>query len=88
MLKELRKTVIRNVDHWYKDLESIKSNQSKSDNSITKMKTELKTVNSKLNNVEERISDLEDRITEITQSEQQTDKWKKMKATYEIYGLI
>lgn len=46
MLKKLRKAIIRNADHWHKDLESIKRRQSKLDNSITKMKTELKTVNS------------------------------------------
>lgn len=46
MLKELRKAFIRNADHWHKDLENIKRSQSKLDNQITKMKTELKTVNS------------------------------------------
>ena len=38
MLKELRKAIIRDVDHWLKDLESIKRSHSKSDKSITKMK--------------------------------------------------
>ena len=52
------------------------------------MKTYLKAINSKINNVEERISDLENRIMETTQSEQQTDKRKRMKATYETYGII
>ena len=44
-----------------------------------------------LSDTEEHISDLEDRIMEITQSEQQTEGplfKKKMKATYEIYGII
>ena len=36
------------------------------------------------------MSDLDDRITEITQSEQQTERKmkKKLKATYEIYGIM
>lgn len=42
MLKELRKAIFRDVDHWLKDLESIKRSQSKSDNSITKMKNRAK----------------------------------------------
>lgn len=42
MLKELRKAIIRDVDHWLKDLESIKRSHSKSDNSITKMKNRAK----------------------------------------------
>ena len=46
-------------------------------------------MNSQLNDKEEHIRDLEDRIMEITQSEQQTDKWKKKKkAKYETYGII
>ena len=53
MLKELRKTINRNADHSNKELESIKKSQSKLDNSIAKMKTELKAISSKLNSVEE-----------------------------------
>lgn len=41
MLKKLR-AIIRDVDHWPKDLESIKRSQSKSDNSITKMRNRAK----------------------------------------------
>ena len=53
MLKELRKTINRNVDHCNKELETIKRSQSKLDNSISEVKTELKAINSKLKNVEE-----------------------------------
>ena len=53
MLKELRKVSYRNVDHCKKEMETIKRSQSELDNSISKMKTELKTINSKLNNAEE-----------------------------------
>ena len=64
-------------------------NQSKLDNSITKIKTNLEAMNSKVNDTEDQTSDLEDRIIEIIQSEQQTERqMKKLKATYEIYGII
>ena len=64
-------------------------NQSKLDNSITKIKTNLEAMNSKVNDTEDQTSDLEDRIIEIIQSEQQTERqMKKLKATYEIYWII
>ena len=89
MLKELTKAMDRSADYCYKELEAIKRSQSKLGSSIAKMKTELKTIDSKLNNAEELICDLQDRIMEITRSEQQTGRqMKKMKATYETYGII
>ena len=45
MLKELRKTIDRNVDHCNKELETIKKSQSKLDNSLAKMKTKPKAIN-------------------------------------------
>ena len=64
-------------------------NQSKLDNSITKIKTNVEAMNSKVNDTEDQTSNLEDRIIEIIQSEQQTERqMKKLKATYEIYGII
>ena len=54
MLKELRKAIDRNEDHCNKELETIKRSQSKLDNPIAEMKTELKAINSKLNNAEEK----------------------------------
>ena len=39
------------------------------------MKNILEEINSRLSDTEECISDLEDRIVEITQSEQQKEKW-------------
>lgn len=41
-----------------------------------------------MNNIEEHKSDLKDGIVEITQSEKQTEKMLKMKATYEICRII
>ena len=74
MLTELRNIFKRNADHCNKELETIKMNQSKIDNSVTEIKTNLETMNSRLNDTEEQISDLEDRIMEIIQSEQQTER--------------
>ena len=51
------------------ELEIIKMNQSKLDNSITKIKTNVEAMNSKVNDTEDQTSDLEDRIIEIIQSE-------------------
>ena len=74
MLKELRKSIVRNADHCDKELELIKRSQSKLDNSIAEIKTELNAIKTRLNNAEKWICDLEDRIMEITQSEQQKEK--------------
>ena len=62
MLKELRKIIDRNADSCNKELETIKRNQSKLDNSIAKIKNNLESMNSILNNVEGQISNPEDRI--------------------------
>ena len=42
MLTDLRKIIKRDTDHCNKELETTKMNQSKTDNSIAKMKTNLK----------------------------------------------
>ena len=77
MIKQLRKIIDIKADHCNKELEIIKRSQSKLDSSTAKIKTSLKAVNNRLNDAEKWISDLEDRVMEITQSEQQTDKWEK-----------
>ena len=65
-----------------KELETIRQNQEKLENSFTETKAELKAVNNRMNNTEEWISDLKDGIMEITQSGQQIESQiKKMKAT-------
>ena len=53
MLKELRKIINKNEDHCNKELETMKVNQSKLDNSITRIKTNLEAMNSRLNDTEE-----------------------------------
>ena len=79
MLQELRKIMDRNAGHCNKELETIKRNQSKLDNSIAEINTDVKAMNSRLTKAEEWISDMEDRIMEITQSEQQTERQKTLK---------
>ena len=54
ILNELRKTINRNADYCEKELEIIKKNQEKSENSFAGTKTELKAMNSRMNNAEER----------------------------------
>ena len=77
-----------NADSCKIELETIKRNQVKLENSFAEAKAELKAMNHKLNNAEW-ISDMEDKIMEITQSEQQTERQKKkMKAIYNTYGII
>ena len=44
ILTDLRKAINRNVDHYKKKLETIK-NQSKVDNSITEIKSNLEAMN-------------------------------------------
>ena len=59
MLTELRK-IDGNRDHFNNELETIKMNWSKKDNSTSKIKTNLEVINSRINVIEEWISDLED----------------------------
>ena len=59
------------------ELENIRRNIEKLENSFAEMQTELKALKSRMNNAEEWISDLEDRIMEITQSGQQTGNQMK-----------
>ena len=63
-----------NADYFRKELENIKRNIEKLENSFAGTKAELKALKSRMNNAEEWISSLEDRIIDITQSGQQTEK--------------
>ena len=55
-----------------KELETVKRNQEKIENSFTETKPKLKSMND-----EEQISDLEVRMMEITQSGEQTESQMK-----------
>ena len=59
ILKELRKVIDRNAGYCKKELESMRRNQEKLENSFAEIKAELKAKNSRMNNAE-RISDLKD----------------------------
>ena len=65
MLRELRKSIIRNANCYRKELGTIRS-QEKLENSFAKIKVELKVINARINNAKEGISDLKDRTKEIT----------------------
>ena len=62
-----------NEDSFRKELENIRRNQEKLENSFAEIQTGLKTPKSRMNNEEERLSKLEDRIMDIIQSGQQTE---------------
>ena len=79
-MKELRKAIDINADYCKKELETIKRNQVKLENSFAETKAELKPRHSKLNNVEEPISDLENKIMKIIQLEQKTERQMKKKS--------
>ena len=51
ILKKLR-AIDRNAYYYYNELETIKRNQEKLENSFTKMKDELKAVTSRMNTAE------------------------------------
>ena len=76
-MKELRKAIDINADYCKKELETIKRNQVKLENSFAETKAEPKPRHSKLNNVEEQISDLENKIMKIIQLEQKTERQMK-----------
>ena len=68
MITELGDRIYLSTGYFNKELETIKRNQSKLDNSIAKIKSELKAMNSRLNNAKERISHWGHAIMETTQS--------------------
>ena len=71
MLTEIRKSIRVNAHRFNKELENIKTTQSKEDNSISEIKKKHFRSNKKLNKRHrECIRNLEGRIMEIIQSEQ------------------
>ena len=53
ILKELRTDMNNNADYFRKELENIRRNMEKLENSFAEAQTELKALNSKMNNAEE-----------------------------------
>ena len=76
-IKEFRVDMNSNADSFRQELENIRRNIEKLENSFAEKQTELMAIGSKRNNAEEQISDLEDRIVEITQSGQKTENQLK-----------
>ena len=60
-----------------KDLEELKSKQTRTDNTINEIKNSLEGINSRITEAEERISDMEDKTVEIITAE--GNKEKRMK---------
>ena len=75
IMKDWRKAINRNVDYYKKELEIIKRNQVKLEDSFTRTKSELKAINSKL----------EDRILKITPSEKQSERQKSESSMWKQY---
>ena len=86
--KEFRVTIVKMIQNlgnrmekiqetFNKDLEELKSKQTRMSNTISKIKNSLEGINSGITEAEEWISDLEDKIVEITTAEQ--NKEKRMK---------
>ena len=73
ILKKLRMNINSNAGCFKEELETIRRNQEKLENSFAEAKAEVKALNSRMNYAEEQISDGQDRITEITQSGQHTE---------------
>ena len=62
------------------EIENIKKEQIRTEETITEMKNTLEGISSRLEDAEEQISNLEDRLAEITQLKQQKEKeTKKLK---------
>ena len=55
ILKELRIDINSNMDYFKKEVEKIRRNKKKLENSFADLKAELKALNSRMNNAEEQI---------------------------------
>ena len=60
-----------------KDLEELKSKQTKMNSKINEIKNSLQGINSRITEAEEWVSDLEDKTVEITTAEQNKEKNEK-----------
>ena len=76
-MEELRADMNSSAHYFRKELENIRRNQEKLENSFSETQTELKAMKSRMNSAKEWISDLEDRTIEINQSGQQMENQMK-----------
>ena len=79
MTQNLGNRMEKIIETFNKDLEELKSKQTRMNNTINEIKNSLEEINSRITEAEECISDLEDKIVEITVTEQ--NKEKRMKRT-------
>ena len=75
--KRMEAKIEKMQETFNKDLEELKSKQTKMNNTINEIKNSLEGINSRITEAEEQISYLEDKIVEITTAEQ--NKEKRMK---------
>ena len=78
MIQNLGNRMERIQETFNKDLEELKSTQTMMNNTINEIKNTLDGINSRVTEAEERISDLQDKIVEITATEQNKEKRKKI----------
>ena len=78
MIQNLGNRMEKIQETFKKDLEELKSKQTRMNNTINEIKNSLERINSRITETEERISDLEDKIVEITTTEQNKEKRMKI----------
>ena len=79
MIQNLGNRMEKIQEMFNKDLEEIKSKQTMMNNTKKEIKNSLEGINYRITEAEERITDLEDKIAEITATEQNKKKKKRMK---------
>ena len=76
MIQNLGNRMEKIQETFNKDLQELKSKQTKMNNTINEIKNTTEGINSRITDAEDRISDLEDKIVEITTTEQNKEKKK------------
>ena len=79
VIKNLENKMVKMQESINKDLEELKNNNTKTNNTIIEIKNTLEGINSRISEGEERISELKDKVVEITSEEQ--NKVRRMKRT-------
>ena len=77
MIQNLGSRMEKIQEIFNKDLEELKSKQTRINNTINETKNSLERINSRITEVEKWISDLEDKMVEITTTEQNREKRMK-----------
>ena len=77
MIQNLGNRMEKMEETFNKDLEELKSKQTKMNSKINEIKNSLQGINSRITEAEEWVSDLEDKTVEITTAEQNKEKNEK-----------